>query len=267
LCRWRAEELNLVCLIAFAWQADARYQLVLAANRDEFRARPSTPLGWWRDHPEILAGRDDTGGGTWLAVTRFGRFAALTNIRNPALPRIGRRSRGELVVEACLNHPPPADKSAYGGYNLLIGDVASGSLTIDGNHAGQQPQALAAGIYGLSNATLDAPWPKTSAAKEIMQAVLQQDYTDASGLAYSLLSELHRVDVFSDALLPDTGIGLERERALSPLFIDLPEYGTRTSSVLLIERSGVVHMFERSFDGEVPDAHGLQFEIEAPRGP
>ena len=154
-----------MCLIAVAWQADARYQLVLAANRDEFRARPSTRLAWWPDHPELLGGRDETGGGTWLAVSRQGRFAALTNIRNPLLPRTGKRSRGELVVDACLASSPAVDKSQYGGYNLLIGDVAHQALQIDGNHAGQQPKALAAGLYGLSNARSMSRGPRPAPCK------------------------------------------------------------------------------------------------------
>ncbi len=251
-----------MCLIALAWQADARYQLVLAANRDEFRARPSTRLGWWKDHPELLAGRDDSGGGTWLAVSRSGRFAALTNLRDPSRPRTGRHSRGELVVDACLKIARPADKNQYGGYNLLSGDLAERLLCIDGNHPEQQPKALGPGIYGLSNATLDAPWPKTCAAQQMMADALAHNHVDPAALAATLLLELQRSDVFADRLLPDTGIGLERERALSPLFIDLPDYGTRTSSVLLVEHTGIAHMFERSYDSEVPDTLGFQFQIE-----
>lgn len=251
-----------MCLIALAWQADARYQLVLAANRDEFRARPSTRLGWWPDHPDLLGGRDETGGGTWLAVSRRGRFAALTNIRNPLLPRTGKRSRGELVVDACLARPHAADKSEYGGYNLLIGDVAQNTLQSDGNHQGQHSVALAAGRYGLSNGTLNEPWPKTCAAQGMLAEVLAMQLREPLDLAANLLDRLSSVDVFPDGLLPDTGVGLDRERALSPLFIDLQEYGTRTSSVLLIEHSGMVHMFERSYDQEPPDTMALQFEIE-----
>jgi uncharacterized protein with NRDE domain len=251
-----------VCLIAIAWQADARYQLVLAANRDEFRARPTRRVAFWPDHPGLLGGRDETGGGTWLAVSRQGRFAALTNIRNPALPRTGKRSRGELVVDACLATPPGADKNEYGGYNLVIGDVANKTLRIDGNHEGQHPKALAAGLYGLSNGTLNEPWPKTSAVQGMLAQVLKMQLPDPGDVAASLLDQLHSVDVFPDHLLPDTGIGLNRERALSALFIDLPEYGTRTSSVLLIEHSGMVHMFERSYDSPPPDTVAVQFQIE-----
>ena len=251
-----------MCLIAFAWQTDARYQLVLAANRDEFRARPTSRAGFWPNYPELLGGRDLSGGGTWLAVTRAGRFSALTNIRNPALPRTGKHSRGELVVDACLARARPADKSEYGGYNLLIGDAPHHSLQIDGNHPAQQPAVLAAGFYGLSNGTLDEPWPKTGAARRMLAPALALTLADPLELADTLLDQLHSVEVFADRLLPDTGIGLERERALSPLFIDLPEYGTRTSTVLLIEHSGMVHMVERSYDAAAPDTITHQFEIE-----
>jgi uncharacterized protein with NRDE domain len=235
-----------MCLMMFAWQQHERYALILGANRDEFRARPAAAARWWPDQPQILAGRDLAASGTWLGITRDGQFAALTNIRNPAAMPSGGHSRGELVVNA-LTGKQSAEKSAYAGYNLIYGTPARGSLWVDGNRPGQSPRALSAGLHGLSNAALDDPWPKTIAAKEGLSDLLLRALEPGS-LAGGLLELLGSRHVYADAELPDTGIGLQRERALSPLFIDLKDYGTRCSTVLLIEHDGTVYFTERSVD-------------------
>ena len=255
-----------MCLITFAWQCHERFALVLGANRDEILARPASAAGWWRDRPEILAGRDLAAGGTWLGVTRQGRFAALTNIRNPAAAQLGCRTRGELVVQA-LTGDPAGNKSAYAGYNLVYGEPAGGRLLIDGNRADQQAVALLPGRYGLSNGGLDEPWPKTMHAKTGLAALLTDmpgSAATAKALTDAVLELLDSKSSYPDADLPDTGIGLVRERALSPLFIDLPDYGTRCSTVVLIEHSGTTHFTERSFEGGLTSTVSYTFSVERP---
>ena len=255
-----------MCLMMFAWQSHARFALVLGANRDEFRGRPTAPASWWPDRPEILAGRDLSAYGTWLGMNRDGHFAALTNIRHKSASHAGRRSRGALVVASLLGEEVD-DKSAYAGYNLLYGEPAGGRLYIDGNRTDQKSLALGPGLYGLSNAALDDPWPKTIQAKTGLQGVLEAPCEaghEPEMLIAGILGLLDSRTTYPDAELPDTGVGLDRERDLSPLFIDLKEYGTRSSTVILVEHSGAVHFTERSFDGPIPTTLSYSFSVTRP---
>ncbi|UVM56191.1 NRDE family protein [Pseudomonas sp. B21-012] len=234
-----------MCLIVFAWRPGHAQPLIVAANRDEFYARPSRVLGAWEDAPGVYAGRDLEAGGTWLGVGPNGRFAALTNIRDPQQPQ-GTRSRGELVaaflrgelgVEAYLDQVASRSQQ-YSGFNLLVADSTQlGYL----NARQATPQLLGAGVYGLSNAGLDTPWPKLIKARAGLQLQL------ADPQPQRLLELLGDNLPAADSELPETGVGLGTERLLSSVFIASQNYGTRASTVLIVEADGRRHLVERSF--------------------
>ncbi|RJG12516.1 hypothetical protein D3879_04300 [Pseudomonas cavernicola] len=234
-----------MCLIVFAWRPGHARPLVVAANRDEFYARPSLPLGAWADAPGVIAGRDLEAGGTWLGVGPQGRFAALTNIRNPGQAQ-GGRSRGELVAQFLRGQQTPeaylaaiAERaSEYAGFNLLVGN--SHELWHLNSREGA-PLRLGSGLYGLSNAGLDTPWPKVQRAKAALAECL--DTPQASALL-GLLADPQQAP---EAALPETGVGLATERLLSSIFIVSPNYGTRASSVLIVQADGRRQLVERSF--------------------
>ena len=207
-----------MCLVAFAWNAHPEYRLIVAANRDEWHDRPAAPAAWWNDHPQILAGRDLKAGGTWMGVTRSGRFAAVTNFRDPGDRKSTARSRGELVTAFLLGDETPAafltatKKVAfdYNGFNLIVGD--GNSLAYFGSSEGAI-EILEPGIYALSNHTLNEPWPKVTMAKSALGAAIQAQMTeDARKMAiYALLSN---GIVAPDDTLPNTGVGIAWERLL-----------------------------------------------------
>ncbi|WP_061240142.1 NRDE family protein [Ectopseudomonas composti] len=233
-----------MCLIVFAWQPEQATVLRLAANRDEFYARPSAALGQWPDAPDVFAGRDLQAGGTWLGVTGQGRFAALTNIRDPR-QKAAPRSRGALTADYLLGQESPAayldrvmrDAAEHAGFNLLVGDRQQ--LWHFNSQEGR-PRQLESGVYGMSNANLDTPWPKLLRAREALSDRL--DGKDEELLA--LLSDHSQP---ADHLLPDTGVGLATERLLSSVFIASEAYGTRASTVLNLGRDGGWSITERSF--------------------
>jgi uncharacterized protein with NRDE domain len=238
-----------MCLILLAHDAHPLYRLVVAANRDEFYERPTAPAAWWADTPHLLAGRDLREGGTWMGVTRTGRFAAVTNVRDLARLRTDAPSRGDLVRGFLLDAATPAEyldrlrpgADAYNGFNLLVGDGAS--LHWFSNYA-PTPRRLEPGLYGLSNHLLDTPWPKVAGGKSALREVLD------AGTAIepaALLAVLADAEPPSDAKLPDTGVGLAHERVLASRFIASPAYGTRASTVLLVEHGGRATLTERSF--------------------
>ena len=234
-----------MCLIVFAWRPGHALPLIVAANRDEFHARPTQPLGAWEDAPGVYAGRDLEAGGTWLGVGPQGRFAALTNIRDPRQPQ-GLRSRGELVaaylrgemdVETYLDQVA-GRRNEYSGFNLLAGNHESlGYLSaIDG-----EPRRLPMGVYGLSNAGLDTPWPKLLKARAGLQDALPDPDPQR------LLELLADTEEAPETALPQTGVGLSTERLLSSVFITSQNYGTRASTVLIVEAGGRRRLLERSF--------------------
>ncbi|WP_454254186.1 NRDE family protein [Pseudomonas sp. Marseille-Q8238] len=237
-----------MCLIVFAWRPGHAQPLVLAANRDEFHARATQPLGEWADNPGLYAGRDLQAGGTWLGITVEGRFAALTNIRDPRQPP-GERSRGELPVGFLHSQQSPeqylrevaGQADTYGGFNLLVGN--RDALWFLNAQEGQ-PRALPSGLHGVSNAGLDTPWPKLQRAKAALAATLDEPRPQH---LLELLADPTRA---ADADLPDTGIGLSGERLLSSIFIHSEGYGTRASSVLLVAADGSQRFIERSFDNQ-----------------
>jgi uncharacterized protein with NRDE domain len=254
-----------MCLIALAFGVTPAYPLVVAANRDEWRARPSAAAGWWDDAPEILAGRDLAAGGTWLGVARSGRFAALTNVRDPSDQKPGAPSRGELVKGYLSSNLAPleflqqlASRAAqYTGFNLIVGDAQT--LYCFGSRSpGILP--VAPGVHGVSNHRLDEPWPKVDKAKSLMGAAFEQELS-GKALQSSCFAILSNAERPPDAALPDTGVGLEWERRLSPILITGPDYGTRTSTVVMMGRDGLVDFEERTLDpsGRVQQVAAFRF--------
>ena len=233
-----------MCLIVFAWRPGHRQPLIVAANRDEFYARPTAPLAEWAGHPGVYAGRDLEAGGSWLGVGPGGRFAALTNIRNPGQPA-GSHSRGELVAGFLCGAQTldeyfkdvGARLAHYAGFNLLLGDgqrlgyVSSNSPL---------PEFLGEGVYGVSNAGLNTPWPKLLKARQALQNALEAQPSDWLGV-------LADPAVAADAELPNTGVGVATERLLSSIFIASPNYGTRASTVVTVAADGSRRLLERSF--------------------
>lgn len=236
-----------MCLIGFAWNAHPRWRLVLAGNRDEFHGRPSAPLARWPD-TTMVAGRDLEAGGTWLGVTDAGRCAVVTNVRDPRDPQLG-RSRGLLALDYLTGpHDAPAhaerllaDAAHYRPFNLLTFDAGDGFYL--GNRPAPRRQAISAGVHGLSNADFNAPWPKTRVLMGRLQAWLDTDADDIDPLFAALADERQA----PDEDLPDTGIGLERERWLSSAFIRGERYGTRASTLVLIDHRGAGRIVERRF--------------------
>ena len=249
-----------MCLVALAIGQRQRFPLVIAANRDEFRARPAQALGWWspgRGAPAILGGRDLRAGGTWLGLTAAGRLALLTNIRDPARYAADAPSRGDVVPMWLRGDLAVAEfcaqiaESRRNGFNLIAADFARGECVWASNR-GEPSRPLEHGLWGLSNAGLDTPWPKVEALKrEVGDAIATA--ADADALARRLFDALGNRNIAADVALPNTGVPRDWERALSAAFIDLPSagYGTRCSTVLITERIDgrvATQVFERSFD-------------------
>jgi uncharacterized protein with NRDE domain len=234
-----------MCLIVFAWRPDHAQPLIVAANRDEFYARPSLPLAQWADALHVHAGRDLEAGGTWLGIGTNGRFAALTNIRDPQQPA-ARKSRGELVARFLTGNLAIDDYLAdivarapeYAGFNLLLGNA---NELWHFNARDTQAVMLEPGVYGLSNAGLDTPWPKLVKARDALTAVLDDPQPER------LLAILSDAQTAPEAELPDTGVGQATESLLSSVFIASQNYGTRASTALIVQADGSRRMIERSF--------------------
>lgn len=234
-----------MCLIVFAWRPEHQTPLLVAANRDEFYQRPSLPLAPWPTHPQLFAGTDLEAGGTWMGYHTDGRFAALTNIRDLSRPQ-GSRSRGHLVADFLQGKQSPEAYLAevkqqlpdYSGFNLIVADRQQLWFL---NAAEGQPKPLSSGIYAVSNASLDSPWPKLKRAKSAFTQALNMDSDEAF---FNLLADNQPA---ADAELPNTGVGLEMERLLSSVFIASPNYGTRASSVLRVSATGDWQFTERRF--------------------
>lgn len=241
-----------MCLLVVAWKHHPRHRLVVAANRDEFHERPSAPLGWWSDDSRILAGRDLRGGGTWMGVARSGRFAIVTNFRDlERPPAADAPSRGELVSRFLTGTATPHDyldglrrrAAAYAGFNLLVGD-ADELHYLSNRDDEAAPRELPPGIYGLSNHVLDAPWPKLLRTRGRFAALMARPAIEPDGL-FEMLGDRRTAD---DEEIPDTGLPADWERALSAPFVVHGRYGTRSSTVLLVEHGGRTAVIERRFD-------------------
>ncbi len=242
-----------MCLILIAYKTHPKYQLILAANRDEFYQRPTLPLGYWVEQPSILAGKDLKGNGTWLGVTRTGRFAAITNYRDPANIQTDAPSRGLLITDylsderlspkAYLKRILPNCRR-YNGFNLLVGNLQE--IFYLSNHTASI-ENVPPGIHGLSNHLLNSPWPKVQRGKQKLSRLVS---TASNVNPDQLFTMLRDTSVPEDAQLPDTGVGIAWERTLAPMFIHSPNYGTRSSSAILVEYSGRIHFSERSYSQE-----------------
>ncbi len=240
-----------MCVIFFAYKKHPEYPLILLANRDEFYERPTAKAEFWEDAPQIFAGRDLVHGGTWLGITRSGRFAAVTNYRDPSAAR-GKFSRGDLVGDFLKNDEPVEDylqkiqnrAADFSGFNLLVGEINAGFQTL-GYYSNREDKIkiLAPGIYGLSNHLLDSPWRKVEKGKAELSEILKKGEVRTNKF-FELLKDRTLAD---DADRPETGIGYEREKLLSAIFIETPVYGTRSSSVVLIGKDYGISLDERSF--------------------
>jgi uncharacterized protein with NRDE domain len=239
-----------MCLLFFSYRATPGYRLVVAANRDEFLARPTAPLNFVDTEKTLLAGRDLQGGGTWLGITAGLKFAAITNFRDPAANRADAPSRGEILMDYLHGHTAAgpylqalaARASRYNGFNLILGDAAD--LFYFSNIKGVA-RKLSPGFYGLSNHLLDTAWPKVVRGKEL----LRPHMVETSEIDPLRLLELLRDNSSPpDDMLPDTGVGLEWERLLGPIFINSPTYGTRSSAVITVTDGGAVSFTEKTVD-------------------
>lgn len=219
-----------MCVVAIAWAAHPRWRLLVAGNRDEYHARASAPLARWQDLPNIIAGRDLLSGGTWMGVSEAGRFAVVTNIRNPEGPDPAKASRGALVSDWLAQGSVPDRLDGFNPFNLVIGDA--NSLEYLANRPGDVRETLSPGIHGLSNAIASEHWPR----KDRLNAMMSEWLNGAADQPDQLL------ECLADESLPD--------RDAHPIFIKSPVYGTRCSTVIAIDHDGQGYIVERSFDAE-----------------
>jgi uncharacterized protein with NRDE domain len=239
-----------MCLIVFAWQVVPGTPLIVAANRDEFYDRPALPANWWDDHPHVYAGRDLRGGGTWIGISRDGRFGALTNVRAPAEKQDDAPSRGALVANYLTGQATAQQyvteiaghAHRFNGFNLLVGNGKELIWFSNGKKEdARNGKPLAPGIYGLSNDSLDSPWPKVVRTKAQFASLLCQGAPQDA--FFEMLTDTTRA---SDCRLPKTGVGVEMERLLSAVMIESPNYGTRTSTVVQLDSNNHAVLTERA---------------------
>lgn len=251
-----------MCLILFSWRSHPRYRLVVAANRDEYFRRPAAPAGFWDDHPTVLAGRDIEAGGTWLGITLGGRFAALTNYRNPADRNPTAPSRGALVSDFLTSNAGPLEylqevekrAASYNGFSLLVGNAAA--LYFLSNRGGHIVR-VQPGVHGLSNHVLDTPWPKVEKGKARFLELLGKPFDAESALR--LLGDTERAP---NADLPSTGVSLEVEEQLSAIRIPAVNgYGTRCSTVLCLGHDGKIEFHERSYREDGSTANSVSYRL------
>ncbi|MDQ2184314.1 NRDE family protein [Alcaligenaceae bacterium A4P071] len=256
-----------MCLATMYVHTAPGLALLVAANRDEFQDRPTRALAEWPDAPGVFAGRDAVAGGTWMGATRSGRFALVTNYREPGVPVLpDAPSRGALVGRFLQGTETPegymgqltANMHRYAGFNLVVGDANAVWYV---SNRGPAPRRLPPGRYVLSNHLLDSPWPKSLATQARIDTVL----AEAGPLDDSaLFSALRNRDVAHDDALPHTGLSLERERLLSSAFIISPTYGTRASTVYALANDGHARYIERRYDadGEAIGEHIETWQVQ-----
>jgi uncharacterized protein with NRDE domain len=258
-----------MCLLVLAWKTHPRYRLVLAGNRDEFHDRPAAALNWWQDDPRILGGRDLKANGTWLGVARSGRFGVVTNYRDLQAPVEGAPSRGGLVPRFLTGATSPKEflddlrgaALRYSGFNLLVGGTRA--LYYFSNRAPAVPTALSPGVYGLSNHLLDTPWPKLARTRERFDRLLAQQEIQADDI-FAMLGDREQASIDH---LPSTGLPADWERVVSAPFIVNERYGTRCSTLLLVERNGRTTLHERRFDAAGVQSGTSRFEFTSAEVP
>jgi uncharacterized protein with NRDE domain len=254
-----------MCLLVIAWKTHPRYRLILVGNRDEFHDRPAAPLNWWQDDARILAPRDLKANGTWLGVARSGRFGVVTNFRDLQAPAEFSPSRGSLAPRFLTGATSPKEflddlrgaAPKYSGFNLLVGGPRA--LYYFSNRGTPLPQSLQPGIYGVANHLLDTPWPKLTRTRKRFTELLQQPEPGADAL-FTLLADRTPTP---DEDLPNTGLPLQWERMVSSPFIVNERYGTRSSTLLLVERTGRSILHERRFDQEGVQTGVSRFEFKS----
>ena len=240
-----------MCLITFAYKHHPEYNLILAGNRDEFYGRPTRKAQFWTEEkqPDILAGKDLEGGGTWLGVHKDGRWGTLTNYRDPKIQKDDPPTRGELVInflksgKSAMDYLQEVTKKAeeYNGFNLLLWD-ANGFYHYSNQN--KKVTNISDGIHGISNALLDTPWPKLTSANRQLTEIIQEKKIDKESL-FDLLKDETKA---SEENLPVTGIPRDLEKAVSSIFIKTENYGSRCSTVLLIDKEGNIDFTERSYE-------------------
>ncbi len=252
-----------MCLIFLSLNNHPTYKIIIAANRDEFYDRKTAPADYWKDYPNIIGGRDLEAQGTWMAMTTSGKISLLTNYRDPKNINPIAPSRGHLVsdyLEGSIGaekymEEVEANGNAYNGFNLIVGTTKD--LLYFSNYS-TGVEKITQGLHGLSNHLLDTPWPKVQRGKEKLQLILEQTNLQPK----VLFDFLYDSEPAKDNQLPDTGIGLERERALSSMFIKTPNYGSRCSTVLLIDQQDHVQYAERVYDLKTFEFLEKVFEFE-----
>lgn len=239
-----------MCILFIALEQHPDYPLIIAANRDEFHHRATAASQFWQDCPNLLAGKDLQAQGSWMGITRNGYLSALTNVRDPQTVQPEAISRGELVVNF-LRQPVPSaaylerlsqTKNQYNGYNLLFGHWKN--LWVYNNHTNEATN-LSPGVYGLSNARLNSPWPKVNHGVARLKAHCQQASTLKPDTLFDILLDQQQA---SDAMLPQTGVSIEWERKLSSIFIQSEHYGTRSATLLLIDNHNQATWIEHTFN-------------------
>lgn len=254
-----------MCILFIARDQRKDYPLIIAANRDEFHERPTQSSHIWPTHPPIFAGKDLRAGGTWMGVTRSGRIAGLTNIRRSDEARPDAKSRGELVVDF-LTHQYDDDafqqalqarRNNYNGFNLLYGDWRN--LQVYNNQTGDV-EVLTSGIHGLSNGALNDPWPKVSRGVSALSQYCAENDVLSEETLFSLLKDKTEAP---QSTLPDTGVPVEWEKRLSPIFIQSPDYGTRASTLILVKRNGCASWTERTYTpaGQIREQTTAHFQF------
>lgn len=253
-----------MCIVFIARAQRADFPLIIAANRDEFYARPAQASHFWENHSSVLAGIDLEAGGTWMGVTRNGKIAALTNIRDPKRIKPDAISRGELVADYLCNDTVEArhyiqqlqaTRAQYNGYNLVLGDVDTLQVY---NNFDNTLYTVEDGIHGLSNATFNTPWPKVIRGMQAITDYCQQADNIVPEALFALMANPQQAD---DHELPDTGVGADWEKRLSSVFIHTPEYGTRCSTLVLVDKNRQLHWYERTYNNQGVATQNLQFSF------
>lgn len=253
-----------MCILFMAYRTHPDYPLIVAANRDEMYARPTKEAHFWEDDPHVLAGRDLEQLGTWMGITKTGRFAALTNYRNPNEQKNDKRSRGHIVKNFLTSEKTPyaflnelqKERHHYPGFNVLAADQENFYYY---SNVENKILKINPGIHGLSNHLLNTPWPKVEKGKKRLQMLIETNEINREAL-FNLLADKE----FARAeQLPKTGVPLEIEKQLSSIFIEMNDYGTRCSTVILVDNEGTVSFYERTFPSNKEVAY--QFNILKPQ--
>ena len=254
-----------MCLLLLSYKTHPNYKLILAANRDEFYDRPAAPLQNWEDHPELFAGRDLKENGTWLGITKKDRIAAITNYRDMSKINYNAPTRGKLVTDFLLNEVTPEKYTSllienadiYNGYNLIYGSTEE---LFYFSNISKEPVKLPGGIYGLSNHLLNSPWPKVIKSKKIFSDLVNESYPSKDKL-FDLLKD---DEIYPDETLPETGLGKELERMVSPIFTVTEKYGTRCSSVIFADYDNNIEFTEKSYNNKTKEwiTASFSFKLE-----